>query len=88
MKKVDFDLGTTAVAARASRRDVKAAQRVMEKHKSLLQGAGVVGIWIGAKASRPYIMVAVSPDVSARLQRSIPDSIEGVNVYYVEGTPR
>jgi len=88
MKKVNFDLRTTAAASRASRRDVEAARRVMEKHKSLLQGAGVVGMWIGAKSSRPYIMVAVSPDGSAKLQHTIPDSIEGVNVYYVEGTPR
>jgi hypothetical protein len=88
MKKINFDLGTTATASRVSRRDVEAAHRVMEKHKSLLQGAGVVGMWIGAKAARPYIMLAVRPGRSAKLQQAIPDSIEGVNVYYVEGAPR
>jgi hypothetical protein len=86
MKRVDFDLGTTAAAAQVSRRAVEAAERIMEKHRSALQAVGVIGMWIGAKARRPYIMLAVTPSGSAKLQQSIPDSIEGINVYYLEGT--
>lgn len=84
MKKADFDLGKAA-AAGASRRDIESAEQIMQKHRSLLQADGVSGMWVGAKASRPYIMVAVSPSGTAKLKQTIPDSLDGVAIYYIEG---
>ena len=84
MKKLDFDLKDTS---KATGRDLKNAVRVMERHKRVLHASGVVGTWVGAKASQHYIMVAVDPDNGEKLKRTIPDSIEGVAVYYIEGTP-
>jgi hypothetical protein len=86
MKKADFDLGKAA-AEGASQRDVESAERIMRRHKSLLQADGVSGMWIGAKASRPYIMLAVSPSGTAKLKQTIPDSLDGVAIYYIEGVP-
>jgi hypothetical protein len=86
MMKADFDLGAAAVPP-TSRRDLRHAERVLERNKSRLQASGVVGMWIGAKASRPYIMIAVNQDRGKELRQAIPDSLDGINVYYVEGTP-
>jgi hypothetical protein len=86
MKKADFDLGKAA-AAGADQRDIESAEQIMQRHKSLLQADGVSGMWVGAKASRPYIMVAVSPSGSAKLKQTIPDSLDGVAIYYIEGIP-
>lgn len=86
MKRADFDLGLAA-ASGVSTSDIELAEQVMRRHKSLLQAEGVSGMWIGAKASKPYIMVAVNPSGSAKLQNRIPDSLEGVAVYYIEGEP-
>lgn len=83
MKKVDFNIGTAAVAG--SRTDLGAASRVMEQHRELLQVPGVVGMWVGAAASEPYIMLAVKEGRSASLTRTIPDSLDGINIYYTEG---
>jgi hypothetical protein len=86
MKKANFDLGTAAVAP-TSRCDLRHAERVLERNKLRLQASGVVGMWIGAKASRPYIMIAVNQNRGKELRQMIPDSLEGISVYYVEGTP-
>jgi len=86
MRKADFELGEAAVSG-ASERDIGAAKLIMRKHRSILHAEGVSGIWIGAKASKPYIMVSVSPSGSARLKRQIPDSLDGITVYYIEGVP-
>jgi hypothetical protein len=86
MRRADFDLGLAAASGLSSS-DVKVAEQVMRRHKSLLQADGVSGMWIGGKASKPYIMVAVNPSGSAKLQNTIPDSLEGVAVYYIEGKP-
>jgi hypothetical protein len=86
MKKLDFDLNTAAIGP-ASTGDLENAKRVMQTHKGVLQASGVVGMWIGARAAEPYIMVAVNPAKGKQLERTIPDSIDGVSVYYIEGTP-
>jgi hypothetical protein len=85
MIKADFDLGNAA-AVGASRGDVESAARTMQRHRSLLQAVGVSGMWIGAKASRPYIMISVNPAEAAELRQAVPDSLDGVPVYYIEGT--
>jgi hypothetical protein len=86
MKKADFDLGAAGTPA-ASSCDLQHAEQVMKKHKHILQRAGVVGIWIGARKASPYIMVAINPDGAEELKRKIPDLLEGVSVYYIEGIP-
>lgn len=82
MKKVDFDV--EAGALQAVKTDLSAAQRVLERNEAILSRPGVVGVWIGARGPEPYIMVAVEEARSIRLSRTIPDSIEGVCIYYVE----
>jgi hypothetical protein len=46
---------------------------------------GVLGMWVGARASRPYIMLAVNENHGEELREAIPDSLDGINVYYLEG---
>ncbi len=86
MKKLDFELRTAATST-ASGSALENAHRVMEEHKDVLHTSGVVGTWIGAVASQAYIMVALNQGNSERLRKMIPDSIEGVSVYYIGGTP-
>lgn len=84
MRKTDFDVVTAAIQD-AGRSDLEDAQRVMEKNRHILQARGVVGMWVGACASRPYIMLAVNENQGNELREVIPDSVDGINVYYVEG---
>ena len=86
MQKLDFELGTAAVGAARSG-DLENAERVMRTHKRVLQASGVVAMWVGAKAAEPYIMIAVNPAAGKQLERTIPDSIDGVSIYYIEGIP-
>lgn len=86
MKKTDFDVATAAIQD-AGRSDLHRARRAMEKHRDILQADGVVGMWVGARASTPYIMVAVMESRGDQLRDIIPDSVDGVSVYYVEGIP-
>ena len=85
MKKADFDLATGAMQG-GSNVALKFATRVMKTNQQKLSGPDVLSMWVGARGSEPYIMLAVRGDHSARLSRTIPDSIEGVKVYYVEGS--
>jgi hypothetical protein len=86
LRKTDFDVVKAAIQDEG-RSDLHHAQRVMEKNRHILQADGVVGMWVGARASKPYIMVAVMEHRGRQLQAVIPDSVDGVSVYYVEGTP-
>jgi len=86
LRKTDFDVATAAIQD-AGRSDLHHARRVMERNRHILQTDGVVGMWVGARASRPYIMLAVLENRGNQLRDVIPDSVDGVNVYYVEGTP-
>lgn len=82
MKKANFDPGREA-----SRIRLRDAQLAMEKHQKELELPGVVAVWVGSRASTPYILVAVNEGRSEELRNAIPDSIDGVTVYYIEGTP-
>lgn len=84
MKKANFDLGAAALLG-VSPHDVQAAHGVMERNQHLLQATGVVGVWIGARAHRPYIMLAVNEQHSDELRERIPDALDGINAYYIEG---
>jgi hypothetical protein len=84
MKKVDFDVAAGAVEALNT--DLSVAERVLRANEDVLTSPGVVGVWVGARGSEPYIMVAVEGDKSTRLRRTIPDSMGGVSIYYVEGS--
>lgn len=84
MKKAQFDLGKAAQDRAPGRAMVK-ARRVMAKNENMLHAPGVLGVWIGAKASRPYIMLAVNRRHSEGLRQTIPDSLDGIRVYYIEG---
>ena len=86
MLRADFDLGATALAG-APVGALDRAQRVMEGHIGLLRAPGVVGMWVGARAFKPYIMLALDEAHSEQLRCAIPDALDGVSVYYVEGTP-
>ncbi len=86
MRKTDFDVVTAAIQD-AGRSDLHYAQRVMERNRHILQADGVVGMWVGARSSTPYIMLAVMENRGNLLRDVIPDSVDGVSVYYVEGTP-
>ena len=81
MKKVDFNIAASA----KSSTDIRVAARVMKKNRRLLSSPDIFGVWVGARASEPYIMLGIKPGRSADLSDAIPDSIEGVTVYYVEG---
>ena len=85
MRKTDFDVATAAIED-AGRSDLHHAASVMERNRHRLQADGVVGMWVGARASRPYIMIAVRQDRGDQLRSVIPDSVDGVSVYYIEGT--
>ena len=86
MRRADFDVGATALAG-APLGALDKARRVMEGHMGLLHAPGVVGMWVGARAFNPYIMLALDEAHSEELRGTIPDALDGVSVYYVEGTP-
>jgi hypothetical protein len=83
MRKPDFDIRSAALLGTAT--DLDRAARAIERHRWLLQEPGVLGMWAGARGAEPYIMLAVREDGSTRLSRTIPDSLEGISVYYIEG---
>ena len=83
MRRVDFDIA--AEAAQATGVDLQPAEEVVRTNRHLLTTPGVLGIWAGARASEPYVMVAIKEDRTNGLRQTIPDSIDGVNVYYLEG---
>lgn len=86
LKRPSFDIASEAIVG-ASRIELEGASVVLDKHRDLLQTPGVVGIWVGAAKSKPFIMVAVRQGHSKQLRRAIPDSLDGISVYYVEGKP-
>ena len=86
MKPANFDIATEAV--RGGEVDLKPAEKVISTIQHLRRTPGVLGIWAGARASEPYVMLAINGERSRRLSRMIPDSIGGVNIYYVEGNLR
>ena len=81
MKRANFDLATAA----SGESDLRTAKRVLRDNGHLLQRPGVIGVWVGARFSEQYIMVAINQERIARLSMAIPDSIDGVKVYFVEG---
>jgi hypothetical protein len=84
MRRTDFDVATAAVED-AGQSDLHRAASILERNRHLLQADGVVGMWVGARASEPYIMLAVRQDRGDHLRSVIPDSVDGVSVYYIEG---
>ena len=86
MQKARFNLGQAANAG-ASWRELKRAERVRNQNERLFRAPGVVGVWVGAKESRPYIMLAVAQGLGDSLKKAIPDALEGISVYYIEGKP-
>lgn len=85
MRRVDFDLGQAALGG-VTEIDFRVAQRVLDQHRSRLQEPGVIGTWVGARASTPYVMVALRAPHSEELCARIPDALDGVSVYYIEGS--
>jgi hypothetical protein len=83
MQKADFDIATGAIEGRTT--DLRAATSALERHRSLLDTPGVLGMWAGARGPEPYIMLAVQERRGPRLSEQIPDALDGVRVYYVEG---
>jgi hypothetical protein len=84
MRRVNFDIAAEAV--RGAGVDLDSAEEVIRTNRHLLLSTpGVLGIWAGARATESYIMIAIQEDRTSGLSQTIPDSIEGVNVYYVEG---
>jgi hypothetical protein len=86
MRKLDIDLAAAA-DSNVSSNALDQAHRIMQRHQGILRTPGVVGTWVGAAASRPYIMVAVDQNTEEDLTKTIPDSIEGVAIYYIQGSP-
>ena len=86
MRRVNFDLGSAATPG-VPGTDLARAQLVVETNQHLLQVPGVVGVWVGGKASTPIIVIAVREHRGHELESKVPDSLDGVNVYYIEGTP-
>jgi hypothetical protein len=85
MRKADFDLAAGAIEGVRSG-DLRNAQQILERNRHILQAPGVLGMWVGAQASRPYIMVAVQENHGKEISKAIPDSLDGINVYYLEGS--
>ena len=83
MKKVDFDMGVAAQAGRQT--DLRTASQTMERNRELLQAPGVLGMWVGARSASPYIMLAVNEAAGPALSQAIPDIVDGIRVYYIEG---
>ena len=86
MRRPEFNLDEAA-KSNASPESMEEARRVLEANQPLLRSSGVVGSWVGARASQAYIMLALKRGSGERLKRSIPDSINGISIYFVEGTP-
>jgi hypothetical protein len=84
MRKVDFDPVESAV--KVATRDLRNAERVLERNHSIFEEDGVVATWVGAGTSGPCIMLAVNENRSKELRNVIPDSLDGIAVYYVEGS--
>ena len=85
MRSPEFNLNE-AEKSNASRESMEEAKRVLESNQALLRSSGVVGSWVGARASQAYIMLALKRGSGERLKRDIPDSIDGVSIYFIEGT--
>jgi hypothetical protein len=45
--------------------DLKPAQKVINTNPDLLHMPGVLGVWAGARASQPYVMLAVNQEGSS-----------------------
>ncbi len=86
MRNAEFSLDEAATSS-ASHQAMEDAQRVLETNRPLLQASEVVGVWVGAQASKAYIMLALNRGGGEKLKRAIPDSIDGVSIYFIEGTP-
>jgi hypothetical protein len=84
MKKADFDPAETATKARS--RDLRNAERVLKKNQGIFAEDGIVGTWVGAGHAGACIMLAVNASRSKALRDVIPDSLDGIAVYYVEGS--
>jgi hypothetical protein len=84
MKKVNFDAAEEAEAA--DKVDLSPAISVLENNRDLLHLPGVIATWVGARAAAPYIMVAVG-NQETDLASAIPDTIEGIDVYYLKSAP-
>lgn len=83
MRRADFDPVETAMKARS--RDLRNVERVLKRNQHIFEEDGVVGTWVGAGSSGPCIMLAVNENRSKALRDVIPDSLDGIAVYYVEG---
>jgi hypothetical protein len=84
MKKADFDPAGTATKARSQ--DLRNAERVLKKNRGIFAEDGVGGTWVGAGSSGACIMLAVNANRSKALRNVIPDSLDGIAIYYVEGS--
>jgi hypothetical protein len=85
MRKADFNLAAAAIEGVRSG-DLRNAQRVLKRNRHILQAPGVLGMWVGAQASRPYIMVAIQENQGEEIRKAIADSLDGINAYYLEGS--
>lgn len=87
MRKLNFDWEKASLQE-ARPEDYERAQAVLDKHKTRLRNVSdIVGYWIGSRFGEPYIMVAVREGRGIVAERKIPDALDGVRVYYIEGTP-
>jgi hypothetical protein len=80
MKEVDFDLAAGA-AERQDPDDMRAAAAVLERRWSALHTMGAVATWVGARQGRPCIILVIDADALA--PQTIPDCLEGFEVYYL-----
>lgn len=82
MKKLDFDWRK---ASKPLQPDIeKRAQEILKRYRDeYLSHPDIQGVWIGSKYGEPYIMILVKP--GSKLIKTIPDELERLKVYYLEG---
>jgi hypothetical protein len=87
LRRLEFEWAKSSLQG-ADPEDYERAQAVLEKHKTLFAVVkDIVGYWIGSKFGEPYIMVAVMEGRGKVVEGKIPDMLDGIKVYYLEGTP-
>jgi hypothetical protein len=63
---------------------------MLEKYNELFdQHPGIItGYWVGWRSSGPYVMVTVGIGRVKDAEKLVPDKLEGLDVYYMEGETR
>lgn len=88
MKKMEDNLKGFMFPRLASNLEYRKASGAISKYKKILSDAGVDNYVIGTRYSKPYILVLIEEGKTGNLPNSIPDTLEGFEVFYREFSSR